>query len=139
MINESSIGYPLVSVILCTFNGQRFIAEQLSSLENQTYKNVEFICSDNNSTDTTSQILKDWCEKSQSRNFSLPLKKALIKIFIVHWYMLPESILFFVTRMTSGQKLKFRSLLPSMNKTLMLQWYIACQNNSVIKSRRIYR
>ncbi len=81
MINESSIGYPLVSVILCTFNGQRFIAEQLSSLENQTYKNVEFICSDNNSTDTTSQILKDWCEKSQSRKFFTTTEKGLNKNF----------------------------------------------------------
>ena len=72
---------PLVSVILCTYNGQAFLSEQLSSLENQTYTNIEFICSDNNSTDSTGQILKAWCDKSLARHFYTCSEKGLNKNF----------------------------------------------------------
>ena len=41
----------LVSVVLCSYNGIAFIQNQLDSLEAQTYVNIEFICSDNNSDD----------------------------------------------------------------------------------------
>jgi len=60
---------PLVSVVVCTYNGEKYLTEQLSSLENQSYKNIEFICSDNNSTDSTKQILINWCKKQETRSF----------------------------------------------------------------------
>lgn len=60
---------PLVSVVVCTYNGEKYLTEQLSSLESQSYKNIEFICSDNNSTDSTKQILINWCKKQETRNF----------------------------------------------------------------------
>lgn len=30
---------PLVAILLCTYNGERFLAEQLDSLEAQTHQN----------------------------------------------------------------------------------------------------
>ena len=62
-------GFPLVSIVMCSYNGELFIKEQLTSLEQQTYPNIEFICSDNNSTDATSSILKKWCSEKPGRNF----------------------------------------------------------------------
>ena len=61
--------FPLVSIVMCTYNGEQYINGQLRSLEQQTYPNIEFICSDNNSTDSTATILKDWCNKKTERNF----------------------------------------------------------------------
>lgn len=44
---------PLVSVIVHTKNSQRTIAQHLQSVKEQTYKNIEIIMVDNNSTDNT--------------------------------------------------------------------------------------
>ncbi|MBL0131990.1 MAG: glycosyltransferase [Chitinophagaceae bacterium] len=49
---------PLVSVVLCTYNGGKFLAEQLESILRQTYKPLELIISDDASEDDTRQVLK---------------------------------------------------------------------------------
>jgi hypothetical protein len=37
---------PLVSILLCTFNGALYLAEQLDSIQNQTYTNWILVVSD---------------------------------------------------------------------------------------------
>ena len=49
---------PFVSIALATYNGERFLAEQLESLVNQTYPKLEIIVSDDGSTDKTVSILE---------------------------------------------------------------------------------
>ncbi len=49
---------PLLSVALCTFNGEKYIEQQLLSILNQTYTNIEIVIVDDCSTDTTHSILK---------------------------------------------------------------------------------
>jgi glycosyltransferase involved in cell wall biosynthesis len=44
---------PLVSIIVATFNGEKYIEEQLMSLVHQTYKPIEIIVTDDCSEDTT--------------------------------------------------------------------------------------
>ncbi len=77
MINNG----PLISVIVATRNGERFLHEQLKSLEAQTYPNLEFICSDNNSTDGTAEILEAWCNASENRTFIRCREDGLNKNF----------------------------------------------------------
>ena len=48
---------PAVTILLCTLNGERFLAEQLASLERQTFKNWKLIASDDGSWDRTKSIL----------------------------------------------------------------------------------
>src|SRR5260370_6862888 len=52
-----SAGDPTVTILLCTFNGERFLAQQLASLERQTFKNWKLIASDDGSSDQTKSIL----------------------------------------------------------------------------------
>ena len=52
---------PLVAILLCTYNGARFLAEQLDSLEAQTHQNWVVIASDDGSTDQTLAILQQYC------------------------------------------------------------------------------
>ena len=47
---------PLISIALCTYNGSRYLEEQLMSIVNQTYKNIEVIVVDDCSTDNTFEI-----------------------------------------------------------------------------------
>lgn len=50
---------PLVSIIVVNWNGEAVIADCLSSLDSQTYKNIEIILVDNNSRDGSVQLVKD--------------------------------------------------------------------------------
>jgi len=53
-----------VSIAMCTYNGERFLNEQLESIFNQDYKNInEIICIDDNSKDNTWEILKGYAAK----------------------------------------------------------------------------
>src|SRR4051812_29514296 len=56
--------FPLVSIIVCTYNGEQFLEEQLQSVVNQTYPNIEITISDDKSTDQTAAILKKYEEKN---------------------------------------------------------------------------
>lgn len=53
----------LVSIALCTYNGARFLADQLDTLVNQTYSNIEVVVVDDCSTDDTYAILMSYSEK----------------------------------------------------------------------------
>ena len=57
---------PLVSVLICSHNAEKFIESTLLSILNQTYKNIEVLVLDNASTDTTDNILKQ-ISKGDSR------------------------------------------------------------------------
>ncbi|MBS1521298.1 MAG: glycosyltransferase [Bacteroidetes bacterium] len=54
---------PLVSIALCTYNGERFLSKQLDSLLSQSYNNIEIIVTDDCSTDNTWGILQDYADK----------------------------------------------------------------------------
>lgn len=51
---------PLVSIALCTYNGERHLREQLDSLLQQDWPNLEIVAVDDGSTDATDAILRDY-------------------------------------------------------------------------------
>ncbi len=53
----------LVSIVLCTYNGNFFIDDQLQSILRQTYNNIEIIISDDVSTDGTYEKLEKFAQK----------------------------------------------------------------------------
>ena len=50
---------PLVSIVVPTFNGERYIYETMSHVFNQTYRNIEVIVVDDCSTDETVSFLRE--------------------------------------------------------------------------------
>src|SRR4051812_38033424 len=54
---------PLISIALCTYNGERFVESQLLSLIKQTYLNLEIIIVDDCSTDNTLNIIAGYAAK----------------------------------------------------------------------------
>ncbi len=55
----------LVSIAMCTYNGQRFIKEQLDSLLNQTHTNIELVITDDCSTDDTINIINSYKKRDK--------------------------------------------------------------------------
>lgn len=53
-----------VSIALCTYNGDKFLREQLDSILNQTYQDFELIIVDDGSSDFTIQIVLEYMNKS---------------------------------------------------------------------------
>ena len=62
--------YPLISIITCTFNSEKFLEKALGSVQKQTYKNIEHIINDSYSTDRTLEIIKKYIEKNK-KNYSI--------------------------------------------------------------------
>lgn len=60
-----------VSVVMCTYNGCKYIGEQLDSLARQTYSIHEIIIQDDKSTDNTVEIIKDFQSTHQDINIRL--------------------------------------------------------------------
>jgi glycosyltransferase involved in cell wall biosynthesis len=56
----------LISIALCTYNGERYLREQLDSLLAQTYSNLEIVAVDDVSTDRTVELLREY-ERRDSR------------------------------------------------------------------------
>lgn len=63
--NTLALNPPLVSIALCTYNGERFLRPQLDSLLAQTHRPLEILVTDDNSTDSTWSILQEYAEKSE--------------------------------------------------------------------------
>lgn len=52
-----------VAILMCTYNGQTFLSEQLQSFANQTYLNWDLWVSDDGSTDGTFKIIDDFARQ----------------------------------------------------------------------------
>jgi len=48
----------MVSIIIPIYNSERFLTECLESIRNQTYKDIEVLCIDDGSTDSSANIIK---------------------------------------------------------------------------------
>ncbi len=60
-----------IDILLATYNGEKYVAEQIESILNQTYKNINLIISDDCSKDKTPQILKEYSQKDSRIKLNL--------------------------------------------------------------------
>jgi glycosyltransferase involved in cell wall biosynthesis len=58
--------YPLISIITCTFNSEKYLKKALESVQKQTYKNIEHIINDSYSTDKTLEIIQEYIEQNEN-------------------------------------------------------------------------
>ena len=74
---------PRVSVVMCTYNGAEFIPAQLDSILAQTYPIHEIIIQDDQSTDNTPEILKEYAALDRRiKVFTVPEKRDINHNFI---------------------------------------------------------
>ena len=53
---------PLVTVVICSYNGERYISETMDSVLTQTYVNMEVVVVDDGSSDKTVSIIEKYME-----------------------------------------------------------------------------
>ena len=58
---------PKIVILLSTYNGEDYLAEQLDSLLKQTYSNFIIIIRDDASTDSSEQIINHYEERNQGK------------------------------------------------------------------------
>ncbi len=61
---------PLVSIVMATYNGERFLREQLDSIIDQSYSHLEIIIQDDGSSDETCTIVKSYAARDPRIRFS---------------------------------------------------------------------
>jgi glycosyltransferase involved in cell wall biosynthesis len=59
---QESASLPLVSILVATYNGERFLRQQMDSLIGQTYRNLEIVVVDDASSDGTMAILDEYVQ-----------------------------------------------------------------------------
>ena len=60
----------MVTILMATYNGERYLREQIESLLSQTYQDFVIYISDDHSTDSTFEIAKEYQEKYPGKIFS---------------------------------------------------------------------
>ncbi len=70
-----------VAIIMSTYNGEPFIRQQLDSILNQTYKNIELVVRDDGSKDKTVEIIKEYQEKYENIKFFQGENLGFVKSF----------------------------------------------------------
>ena len=71
----------LVSIAMATYNGEKYLREQLDSIYDQTYKNIEVIVCDDCSKDGTAQLLEEYKQKYGLKYFINEKNLGFIKNF----------------------------------------------------------
>ena len=55
-----------VEILLATYNGEKFLSEQLESILNQTHKNIKIVICDDGSTDNTNKIIEEYIKNHKN-------------------------------------------------------------------------
>lgn len=86
---------PTIDILMATYNGEKYLKEQIDSILNQTYSNIRLVISDDCSTDGTIKILKQYENEKKVeihfheknlgyiKNFEFLLKQAKNDIYML--------------------------------------------------------
>ena len=72
---------PLISIAMATYNGEKYLREQLESIYAQTYKNIEVVVTDDGSTDKTVEILEEYANSHGLRYYINEINLGFVKNF----------------------------------------------------------
>ena len=97
-----------IDILMATYNGEKYLKEQVESILNQSYSNFRLIISDDCSTDKTREILSEYEKKDKRievyyqeknlgyvKNFEFLLERVKNEIYMLSDqddYWLPEKI-----------------------------------------------
>lgn len=76
----------MVSIVMCVYNGESYLRQQIDSILSQTYSDIELLILDDCSTDSSASIIKGYLERDQrvrliQNEFNLGFNKNFEKGF----------------------------------------------------------
>lgn len=71
--------FPLVSIVIPVYNGEKYLEECIQSVINQTYKNIEVIIVNDGSTDGSLSIIHRYAEKDGRIKYVNKANEGLVK------------------------------------------------------------
>ncbi|MEP6616827.1 MAG: glycosyltransferase family 2 protein [Ginsengibacter sp.] len=110
---------PLVSIALCTYNGERFLRRQIDSLLNQTYPNLEIIICDDASGDLTKEIINSYRDDRLVKNFNT-INIGYVKNFEHAISICTGKFIALCDQDDLWQPEKIQSMLDSMGNSLLI-------------------
>ena len=115
-----------VSIIISTYNGERYIKETIDSCLNQTYSDIEIIVIDDCSSDNTINILREYGEKIKLKPYfitfnNLDIVKSLLMCLNLYLGSLFFSIL---------TKKAFDYLYEAIKWSLLNTYFYLMKNNN---------
>jgi glycosyltransferase involved in cell wall biosynthesis len=73
---------PLISIVMATYNGEKFLREQVDSLLTQSYPSLEFVFVDDASSDSSLAILQEYAfSDSRIHVVVNPVNQGLLATF----------------------------------------------------------
>lgn len=133
---------PLVSVIITTYNRKKLLNRSIQSVLNQTYKNIELIVIDDNSSDGTDEFIKTYypdiiyiknkcnIDAQKSRNIAITKAKGeFIATLDDDDYWLPEKI---EVQMNFIKNYDVVGCLHSFNYQPRLYFFVPNNKNEII-------
>ena len=134
---------PLVSIVLGTYNGERFLKEQLDSIMNQTYPNTEIIVTDDASTDGTKNILEEFAAKdNRIRVFFNDKNVGLLRNYEKAVQLTQGSVIAFADQDDVWAVNKIEKLLPHLDDFVLVYCnseYIDANGKSMNRKLTDYR
>ena len=72
-----------LEILLATYNGEKYLREQLDSIINQDYKFWHLTISDDMSTDHTKDIIKEYIKNILNKSLNMCQEKGLVMLEII--------------------------------------------------------
>lgn len=98
----------MISVCMATYNGERYIKEQIDSILCQLSEDDELIVSDDHSTDSTCVIIKSYND-NRIKLFMNELEKVSLIILKMPFYTLVVILYFSPIKMMFGFRINYAS------------------------------
>ncbi len=68
------------TVVMLTYNGERYLGKMLDSIKKQTYRPIQLIIADDASTDSTLRIAKSFCKENSCKEFEVELVSHTVNL-----------------------------------------------------------
>jgi len=136
---------PQLSIIIPTFNEERYLPKLLNSIKKQNYKNYEIIVADNNSKDKTRQIAREYgCKLTEgglppvARNNGAKLAKGDLLLFLDADVVLPKNFLESCIDEFKKRKLDSATCLFKLKGNKLIDKVILFVGNAIIFSAQYF-